>query len=100
MKRYNIKGHNWDDIIFNIIAREAYASATRSTNANMHKLVVKLCTNWLPVSQRMAKYGNTTNNVAHVDNMNRTIMFSVADPRACGESLFFAHSTKEVAHGS
>jgi hypothetical protein len=29
------------------------------TNANMHKFVVKLCNNWLPVSQRLIKYGST-----------------------------------------
>jgi hypothetical protein len=40
-------------------AREAYASATRSTDANMHKFVVKLCTNWLPIGQRLTKYENT-----------------------------------------
>ena len=59
IKKYLLKRHNWDATIFNSIAWEAYASATRSTDANTHKFVVKFCNNWLPVGQRLIKYGNT-----------------------------------------
>jgi hypothetical protein len=59
IKKYLLKRHNWDGKIFKSIAWEAYASAIRSLDANMHKFVVKLCDNWLSVGQRLIKYGNT-----------------------------------------
>jgi hypothetical protein len=59
IKNYLRGRHNWDDTIFRSIAWEAYASAIRSLDANMHTFVVKLCDNWLPVGQRLIKYGNT-----------------------------------------
>jgi hypothetical protein len=62
----------------------------------MHKFVVKFCTNWLPVGQRQPNTEIPTIIVPYADNMNRSITFSVANPAARGESLFFAHSTSEL----
>jgi hypothetical protein len=59
IKKYLLGRHNWDEKIFHSIAWEAYASsAIRSIDANMHTFVVKFC-DWLPVAQRLVKYGNT-----------------------------------------
>jgi hypothetical protein len=49
IKKYLPGRHNWDEKVFKSIAWEAYASAIRSLDANMHKFVVKLCNNWLLV---------------------------------------------------
>jgi hypothetical protein len=59
IKKYLLKRHNWNEGIFTNIALGSYASAIRSLDANKHKFVVKLCNNWLPVGQRLTKYGNT-----------------------------------------
>jgi hypothetical protein len=53
IKKYLLGRHNWDARIFKSIVWEAYASPTRSIDANMHKFVVKLRNNWLPVGQRL-----------------------------------------------
>jgi hypothetical protein len=50
IKKYLLGRHNWDEKIFKSIAWEAYASAIRSIDVNMHKFVVKLCNNWSPVN--------------------------------------------------
>jgi hypothetical protein len=95
IKKY-LPGHrNWDGKIFKSIAWEAYASSTPSTDVNMHKLVIEFCNNWLPVGQRLKSKGTPTITVPHVENMNRMILLSVANPAARRESLFFAHSTRK-----
>jgi hypothetical protein len=59
IKKYLHRRHIWDEKIFKSIAWDAYASAIRSIDANMQQICCKVCNNWLPVSQRLIKYGNT-----------------------------------------
>jgi hypothetical protein len=95
IKKYLLGRHNWDDKIFKSIVWEAYASAIRSLDANMHKFIVKLCNNWLPVGQRLIKYGNTYDHCSLCRQHESYDHVFCCQSRNKWRDCFLAHSTKK-----